>query len=91
MIQTRIQGLFTVPDSVPGRGGTPRIRVGYILKFAHTADTHLGFEFMRMGPSELGGRKRRAEPIFSHFMSVAKYATDIEADLFVHNGDLFNK
>ena len=46
---------------------------------------------MRMGPSELGGRKRRAEPIFSHFMSVAKHAMDIEADLFVHNGDLFNK
>jgi len=46
---------------------------------------------MRMGPSELGGRKRRAEPIFSNFMSVAKHAMDIEADLFVHNGDLFNK
>ena len=37
------------------------------------------------------GRKRRAGAIFQNFLTVIQHAVEIEADLFIHSGDLFNK
>jgi exonuclease SbcD len=61
------------------------------LKFIHTADTHLGFEVMKAAPSDDAGRKRRARSVFDNFVAVLEHALTIEADLFIHSGDLFNK
>jgi DNA repair protein SbcD/Mre11 len=61
------------------------------LKFVHTADTHLGFEITRMAQSDPGGRGRRADSIFRNFRSTVEHALEIEADLFIHSGDFFNK
>ncbi|MFC1825443.1 exonuclease SbcCD subunit D, partial [Thermodesulfobacteriota bacterium] len=61
------------------------------MKFVHTADTHLGFEVTKVAQSHPRGRKRRADTIFENFLSVLQYAGDVEADFFIHSGDLFNK
>jgi exonuclease SbcD len=61
------------------------------MKFIHTADTHLGFETTRVSQSDPQGRKRRAEAIFQNFLTVVQYTKDINADLFIHSGDMFNK
>jgi exonuclease SbcD len=61
------------------------------LKFVHTADTHLGFEFIRTTAPDEDGRRRRAEWIYDNFLTVVNHALSIEADLFIHSGDLFNK
>jgi exonuclease SbcD len=61
------------------------------LKFVHTADTHLGFEFIRTSTPDEDGRRRRAEWIYNNFLAVVDHALSIEADLFIHSGDLFNK
>jgi exonuclease SbcD len=61
------------------------------LKFVHTADTHLGFEFIRTSMPDEEGRRRRAEWIYDNFLAVVNHALSIEADLFIHSGDLFNK
>ena len=61
------------------------------MKFIHTADTHLGFEVIRTAPSDGAGRKRRAQSVFENFLKVLEHALTIEADLFIHSGDLFNK
>jgi DNA repair exonuclease SbcCD nuclease subunit len=37
------------------------------------------------------GRRRRADWIYDNFMAVVNHALSIEADLFIHSGDLFNK
>jgi DNA repair protein SbcD/Mre11 len=61
------------------------------LKFIHTADTHLGFEIIRTAPADDGGRQRRAQSVFDNFNAVVEHALAVEADLFIHSGDLFNK
>jgi 3',5'-cyclic AMP phosphodiesterase CpdA len=61
------------------------------LKFVHTADTHLGFEITKIAQSDPRGRKHRADSIFSNFVTIVKHAIEMEADLFIHSGDLFNK
>ena len=61
------------------------------MKFVHTADTHLGFEITRMFQGHPEGRKRRADSVFRNFLTVLQHAMDIEADLLIHSGDLFNK
>ncbi len=61
------------------------------LKFVHTADTHLGFEITRIVQSDPKGRRKRADAIFENFQRVIQHAIEIEADLFIHSGDLFNK
>jgi 3',5'-cyclic AMP phosphodiesterase CpdA len=61
------------------------------LKFVHTADTHLGFEITRINQSDPHGRQKRADHIFKNFLAVLDHTRDIEADLFIHSGDLFNK
>jgi DNA repair protein SbcD/Mre11 len=61
------------------------------LKFVHTADTHLGFEFIRTSTPDEEGRRRRAEWIYNNFLAVVNHALSIKADLFIHSGDLFNK
>jgi DNA repair exonuclease SbcCD nuclease subunit len=61
------------------------------LKFIHTADTHLGFEFLKRPRDDKKGRRRRAEWIYNNFFDVVKHALEMEADLFIHSGDLFNK
>jgi DNA repair exonuclease SbcCD nuclease subunit len=61
------------------------------LKFVHTADTHLGFEVIRTAPTDDAGRRRRAQSVFDNFMAVVEHALAVEADLFIHSGDLFNK
>lgn len=61
------------------------------MKFVHTADTHLGFEFTRSGQPDPNGRKRRGDAIFQNFLTVVEHARTLEADLFIHSGDLFNK
>ena len=61
------------------------------MKFVHTADTHLGFEITKIAQSDPRGRKNRADSIFQNFLTVVQHAIDIEADLFIHSGDLFNK
>ncbi|MGA1869564.1 MAG: metallophosphoesterase family protein [bacterium] len=61
------------------------------MKFVHTADTHLGFEITRIDQSNPQGRKKRSDSIFQNFLTVIDYAKDMEADLFIHSGDLFNK
>jgi DNA repair exonuclease SbcCD nuclease subunit len=61
------------------------------LKFVHTADTHLGFEITKVKQSDVEGRRRRADAIYENFSRVVQHALEIEADLFMHSGDLFNK
>jgi DNA repair exonuclease SbcCD nuclease subunit len=61
------------------------------LKFIHTADTHLGFEITKIAQSDPRGRQNRADTIFQNFVSMVEHAIEIEADLFIHSGDLFNK
>jgi DNA repair exonuclease SbcCD nuclease subunit len=61
------------------------------LKFVHTADTHLGFEITKIGQSDPQGRQNRADSIFENFVAIVEHAIEIEADLFIHSGDLFNK
>ena len=61
------------------------------MKFVHTADTHLGFEITRVKQSDLVGRRRRADAIYENFLRVVQHALEIEADLFMHSGDFFNK
>jgi DNA repair exonuclease SbcCD nuclease subunit len=61
------------------------------LKFVHTADTHLGFEITRTAQSDPEGRRRRSDAIFRNFLKVLQHAVNIEADLLIHSGDLFNK
>jgi DNA repair protein SbcD/Mre11 len=61
------------------------------MKFIHTADTHLGFEVIRTTPSDDAGRRRRAQAVLENFVTVLDHAMTVEADLFIHSGDLFNK
>jgi DNA repair exonuclease SbcCD nuclease subunit len=61
------------------------------LKFVHTADTHLGFEYTRTAQGDPKGRVNRAEAVFRNFLEVIRHAVEIQADLFIHSGDLFNK
>ncbi|MEW6668894.1 MAG: metallophosphoesterase [Thermodesulfobacteriota bacterium] len=61
------------------------------MKFVHTADTHLGFDFVKTPSPDEKGRRRRAEWIYRNFLAVVEHALSIEADLFIHSGDLFNK
>ncbi len=61
------------------------------MKFIHTADTHLGFEITKIAQSDPVGRQNRADSIFENFVSIVEHAIEMEADLFIHSGDLFNK
>jgi DNA repair exonuclease SbcCD nuclease subunit len=61
------------------------------LRFVHTADTHLGFEITKTAQSDSRGRQNRAEAIFENFVRIVEHTIEIEADLFIHSGDLFNK
>ncbi len=61
------------------------------MKFVHTADTHLGFDVIKVPQSDPEGRRKRADSIFENFTTVVQHALEIEADLFIHSGDLFNK
>ena len=61
------------------------------MKFVHTADTHLGFEITKIAQSDPRGRRKRAESIFKNFVAIVEQALEMEADLFIHSGDLFNK
>ena len=61
------------------------------MKFVHTADTHLGFDITKTAQSDPRGRKSRADAIFQNFVTVVEHAIEIESDLFIHSGDLFNK
>ena len=61
------------------------------MKFVHTADTHLGFEFTKGAPCHPQGRRRRARSVFDNFLTVIEHAIEGEVDLFIHSGDLFNK
>jgi exonuclease SbcD len=61
------------------------------LKFVHTADTHLGFDFTKTAQSDPHGRKNRADAILQNFRTIVRHAVEIEADLFIHSGDLFHK
>ncbi|MBI4766360.1 MAG: metallophosphoesterase [Deltaproteobacteria bacterium] len=61
------------------------------MKFVHTADTHLGYEITRINQADPQGRRKRADHIFRNFLTVLDRAREIEADLFIHSGDLFNK
>ena len=61
------------------------------MKFVHTADTHLGFEFVKKTPRDKKGRMRRAQWVYDNFVAVVEHALEIEAELFIHSGDLFNK
>jgi DNA repair exonuclease SbcCD nuclease subunit len=65
--------------------------LGAGLKFIHTSDTHLGFEITRITQSHPRGRQKRADHIFKNFLIVLEHAREVEADLFIHSGDLFNK
>ena len=51
-----------------------------ILKFIHTADTHLGFEITKIAQSDPLGRQNRADSIFENFVSIVEQAIEIEAD-----------
>jgi len=62
-----------------------------LLKFVHTADTHLGYEITKLFQCHPQGRKRRADSIFKNFLTVVQHALNDEVDLFIHSGDLFNK
>lgn len=61
------------------------------MKIIHTADTHLGFEITRINQSDPPGRRKRADHIFKNFLAILDHAGDIEADVLIHSGDLFNK
>ncbi|MBS1237167.1 MAG: metallophosphoesterase, partial [Deltaproteobacteria bacterium] len=61
------------------------------MKFVHTADTHLGFEVLKVAASDSRGRQRRADSILGNFFKVIDHTLESEADLFIHSGDLFNK
>ncbi len=61
------------------------------MKFVHTADTHLGFEVTRTPQADARGRRSRAEAIYENFRTTVRHALEIEAELYIHSGDLFNK
>jgi DNA repair exonuclease SbcCD nuclease subunit len=61
------------------------------LKFVHTADTHLGFDITKIPQQDPEGRSNRSACIFHNFEMTVQHAITIEADLFIHSGDLFNK
>lgn len=61
------------------------------MKFVHTADTHLGFDCLKVAWPDPDGRRRRAEAITQNFHSVIEHAEYINADFLLHAGDLFNK
>lgn len=61
------------------------------MRFIHTADTHLGFEFTKVPKRQDSGRQARAARIAANFKTVVDRAVEIRADLFIHGGDLFNK
>ncbi len=61
------------------------------MKFIHTADTHLGFEVTKIAQPDPRGRQNRADAIFKNFETIVETAIEMEADLFIHSGDLFNK
>ena len=61
------------------------------MRFIHTADTHLGFEVTKIAQSDPEGRQNRADAIFKNFETIVQSAIEMEADLFIHSGDLFNK
>ena len=61
------------------------------MKFIHTADTHLGFEIAKGVQYHQQGRQKRSDSICENFLRIIRYAIDVEADLFIHSGDLFNK
>lgn len=61
------------------------------MKFVHTADTHLGFDITRINQSDPRGRRKRADHIFKNFLAILDHTKDIEADVLIHSGDLFNK
>jgi exonuclease SbcD len=78
-----------IPDLSDQRG--QRVGRGDTMRFVHTADSHLGFEITKTAPFDPEGRQRRAQSIFDNFLSVVQYVFEIEADLYIHSGDLFNK
>lgn len=61
------------------------------MKFVHTADTHLGFEITRTPQGHPQGRQKRGQGIANNFISIVDHTMEIQADLFIHSGDLFNK
>jgi exonuclease SbcD len=61
------------------------------MKFVHTADTHLGFEILKVPQGHPQGRQNRADAIFQNFKTIIGHTLEVEADLFIHSGDLFNK
>lgn len=61
------------------------------MKFIHTADTHIGFEFTRKTKGDHQGRLRVAKAVLDNFVSIVETANEMEVDVFIHSGDLFNK
>ena len=61
------------------------------MKFVHTADSHLGFDITRSPQSHPEGRRKRADAVYQNFETTVQHALDMEADLYIHSGDLFNK
>src|SRR4030042_375328 len=50
------------------------------LKFVHTADTHLGFEVLKVAASDSRGRQKRADSILGNFLKVIDHALESDAD-----------
>lgn len=65
--------------------------LGGLLRFIHTADTHLGFEITKTVRYHQEGRRKRSDSIFENFLRIIQYTIEVEADLLIHSGDLFNK
>jgi DNA repair protein SbcD/Mre11 len=61
------------------------------MKFVHTADTHLGYEILKVAWPDEDGRTRRAATITRNFQQVVEHTRLVGADLLLHAGDLFNK
>jgi DNA repair exonuclease SbcCD nuclease subunit len=48
-------------------------------------------EITKLAQTDPKGRQNRAEFIFKNFVTIVEHALEMEADLFIHSGDLFNK
>ncbi|GMQ62427.1 metallophosphoesterase family protein [Vallitalea maricola] len=59
-----------------------------MIKFIHTGDVHIGMEFKSASFSSEFARKRRNE-IKETFMNIVSRAGEIQADLLLISGDLF--
>lgn len=58
------------------------------MKILHVADTHLGYSAYRKLAEE--GINQREKDVYDAFQQFVDYAVDVQPDLVIHGGDLFD-